>query len=609
MNWFKNMKIKMKLVLAFLVVIALTIVVAVVGYLGMSNSGNTYNHLIDYTIARYNLYSEAEYQLMTARRDFSYILGLAGVEQTINERLDSGVNAIGLFIEAVEEAKANIQKDDALEPATKTARTNDIDAMISGILIFRDDGLIPFANLMRDPDVSQEVALEAIGDGTAMASPIVAMIGELKTTNELTVIEETTTAQAMERSMMVLLIIIAVIAAVLAFVLAMYVAGVISKPLVPLDEFMKKAGSTGDITLTPAYIEVIAKYSNFRDETGQTIKACADFVKHVTEVSNAMEEVAEGNLTVELKSLSDRDVMGNSLNKMTDNLNNMFGNILASSNQVSTGSRQVAEGAQSLAQGSTQQTASIEQLSSSISEISNKTKANAEMALKAADLADTIKGNAEKGSTQMEEMIGAVGEINDASQSISKVIKTIDDIAFQTNILALNAAVEAARAGQHGKGFAVVAEEVRNLAAKSAEAAKETGGLIENSIEKANLGVRIAGETASSLTEIVTGINESDVLIGEIAKSSEEQAQGITQINIGIDQVAQVVQQNSATAEESAAASQEMTSQSSMLQELISQFKIKDGGTMQRTLPSSNAAAGAGVPADSNNGHGDFGKY
>jgi len=192
--------------------------------------------------------------------------------------------------------------------------------------------------------------------------------------------------------------------------------------------------------------------------------------------------------------------------------------------------------------------------------------------------------NAEKGSTQMDEMMAAVRDINTASHNISKVIKVIDDIAFQTNILALNAAVEAARAGQHGKGFAVVAEEVRNLAAKSANAAKETGEMIQNSMDKAQLGSRIAGETASSLTEIVSGINESNRFVNEIARASEGQSVSIGQINTGIDQVAQTIQRNTATAQESAAASQEMSSQASLLQDMISQFKLSED-TDTRSLP------------------------
>jgi methyl-accepting chemotaxis protein len=237
------------------------------------------------------------------------------------------------------------------------------------------------------------------------------------------------------------------------------------------------------------------------------------------------------------------------------------------------------------------------------------------MAGRAAALANTIMKNAGKGNRQMDEMTAAVKEINTASQGISKVIKVIDDIAFQTNILALNAAVEAARAGQHGKGFAVVAEEVRNLAAKSAKAAKETGDMIQNSIEKAEMGSQIAIETATSLAEIVSGINESSELVKGIAKSSEEQALGIDQINIGIDQVSQVIQQNSATAEESAAASEEMSGQSDVLGDLISRFTLKDETVPSRSLSPSRpkrlpqrtqtnreyAAADAGDPG--------FGKY
>ncbi|MCL2020172.1 MAG: methyl-accepting chemotaxis protein [Oscillospiraceae bacterium] len=368
---------------------------------------------------------------------------------------------------------------------------------------------------------------------------------------------------------------ITLLAVIVAFVLARYISGMISKPLQPLTAFLNKAGNTGDISLSKEDVETISRYSQYRDETGQCIKGAAAFVGRVTEVSEVLNKIANGDLTGEIALLSQDDVMGQSVYKMLDNMNNMFGEINSSSSQVDTGARQIADGAQALSQGSTEQAASVEQLSSSISEIATQTKVNADMAEKAYRLSESIRHNAEKGNRQMDEMMVAVRDINTASQNISKVIKVIDDIAFQTNILALNAAVEAARAGQHGKGFAVVAEEVRNLAAKSAEAAKETGDMIQNSMEKAELGSRIAGETAVSFTEIASGIQESSKLVEEIAKSSKEQAVGISQVNIGIDQVAQVVQQNSATAQESAAASEEMSGQSAMLQELISQFRLK----------------------------------
>jgi len=395
----------------------------------------------------------------------------------------------------------------------------------------------------------------------------------------------------------------------------MIVLKIIVNPLSMLTTFMFKASSTGDITLRPEDVEVIGRYTQSKDEIGQTIASCAAFVGHVTDVSKNMEIIASGDLTAELELLSDKDTLGLELKKMTENLNNMFADIQASTNQVSKGSTQVSDGAQSLSQGSTEQAASVEELSSTIAEIATRTKANAETADKTSKLSATIKESAEKGSRQMDEMITAVKEINEASQSISKIIKTIDDIAFQTNILALNAAVEAARAGQHGKGFAVVAEEVRNLASKSAEAAKDTGSIIQNSMEKAEFGSRIAGDTASSLSEIVTGINESNQLVSEIADATEQQSLSIEQINNGIDQVAQVVQQNSATAEESAAVAEEMNAQSNILTQLVSQFKLKDSGALSRSLPSpvkpaqSHQAMPENGGTTQNNGNGDFGKY
>ncbi|GHU89217.1 hypothetical protein FACS1894202_06910 [Clostridia bacterium] len=351
--------------------------------------------------------------------------------------------------------------------------------------------------------------------------------------------------------------------------------------------------------------------SKFVGEFGQLAASLTSIIVATRGQASAIESIASGDYSVNYTPRSDKDMAGQALVNLLTKNNEVFADINSATVQVSQGSRQIADGAQGLAQGSTQQAAAVEQLSSSISEIAHKTKENAEQAGRAASLSEAVRRNAEKGSHQMGDMIQAVREINDASHNIQKVIKVIDDIAFQTNILALNAAVEAARAGQHGKGFAVVAEEVRNLAAKSASAASDTGTLIANSMEKAELGAKIAGETAASLTEIVEGINESSQIVSNIAVSSEEQSLAIGQINNGIDQVAQVVQQNSATAEESAATAEELSGQSSLLEELINQFKLKgDSGTRKSVSGGARAKKTLAMPAKTDSyGSGDFGKY
>ncbi|KAF5090662.1 Methyl-accepting chemotaxis protein (MCP) signaling domain protein [anaerobic digester metagenome] len=297
----------------------------------------------------------------------------------------------------------------------------------------------------------------------------------------------------------------------------------------------------------------------------------------VNEITEKIGELSLGNMNLEDARPFPGDfiTISNAINVIIRSLNDVMGDINEAAEQVASGSSQVSDGSQSLAQGSTEQASSVQELTASIAEISDQTKSNAVAANHARELASAVKENADKGNAQMVAMQHSMVAINQSSVDISKIIKVIDDIAFQTNILALNAAVEAARAGQHGKGFAVVAEEVRSLAARSAEAAKETTNLIEGSIIKVQEGTTIANATAVALDDIVAGIEKVADLIGNIAIASNEQASAIAQIDTGVDLVAQVVSQNSATAEESAAASEELSSQAELLKQMIDRFKLR----------------------------------
>jgi methyl-accepting chemotaxis protein len=369
-------------------------------------------------------------------------------------------------------------------------------------------------------------------------------------------------------------IIISVIALGVGLIVAFFMSRTITVPLAATVAMIKEM-SKGHISKRLQL--------NRGDEIGQMADAMDGFSDDLEkETVGALTKLAEGDLTFDATPKDDEDAIGNALKKTGEDLNNVITEIQMAAEQIATGSGQVSDASQSLSQGASESAASLEQITSSMTEMAAQTKTNAESSGQANQLAGRARDAAEKGNGHMGNLVKAIDEINESGQNISKIIKVIDEIAFQTNLLALNAAVEAARAGKHGKGFAVVAEEVRNLAARSAKAAQETAELIEGSVEKAKNGSEIAGQTSEALAEIVSGATKVTDLVGEIAAASNEQAQGISQVNQGLTQIEQVTQQNTASAEECAAASEGLSSQAMHMQRMMTRFKIKEQGTMAR---------------------------
>ncbi len=345
----------------------------------------------------------------------------------------------------------------------------------------------------------------------------------------------------------------------------------------------------------------------------QSLHSAVNEIKdYIDEISEVLGEMSKGNLDVGITAdyMGDFAALKDSINGIVISLNNVLSDINTSADQVAAGTIQVSEGSQSISQGATEQASSIEQLNASVSKIAEQTRKNATGANQANELTKSAAAEAKLGNDQMKAMQDAMAQINDASRSISKIIKVIDDIAFQTNILALNAAVEAARAGANGKGFAVVAEEVRNLAGRSAAAAKETAELIEGSLNKTEAGTRIAADTAKALLSIVESVDKSAQLVDQIASASNDQASAIAQVNLGIQQMSHVVQANSATSEETAAAAEELSSQAEMLKNMVGQFSLKTDEDGQKAPVSDDRQQETDDhPANIDLGDNYYGKY
>ncbi|NBI89646.1 HAMP domain-containing protein [Lachnospiraceae bacterium] len=383
---------------------------------------------------------------------------------------------------------------------------------------------------------------------------------------------ETTTS--MQEILIIAQLVMAGVALIITLFLSTYLTRGIVKPINELEVAAEKIVS-GDFDINVTY--------ESKDEMGKLAVAFKNMAAILGDViadaSMLLEEMANGNFDV--RTRAEERYVGRcqnlliSIRKLNRDLSITMGQINKSADQVASGSGQVSSGAQALAQGATEQAAAVQELAATIANISQQVKDTAENARDARNQSNMAGDEVERCNSQMRDMMNAMEEITRSSNEIGKIIKTIEDIAFQTNILALNAAVEAARAGEAGKGFAVVAEEVRSLASKSAAASKDTADLIESSIEAVSRGTEIANATAESLVKVVGDVRTAAGTVDKIADAAEEQADAVEQVTVGVDQISSVVQTNSATSEQSAAASAELSNQAEVLKGLVAKFKLR----------------------------------
>lgn len=404
------------------------------------------------------------------------------------------------------------------------------------------------------------------------------------------------------------LLALAAAALFITIVLCLYLTGMITRPIRELEE------CAGKIVAGSFKFDISYKS---KDELGRLADAFRDMASIlgdiIADASRLLSEMANGNFDVRTKAeeryVGDFQGLLLSIRKLNRDLSSTLAQINSSADQVSSGANQVSYGAQALSQGATEQAASVEELAATISGISQQVKETAENAVEAKNQSGSAGDKVEECNKQMKDMTMAMEEITRTSNEIGKIIKTIEDIAFQTNILALNAAVEASRAGTAGKGFAVVADEVRNLASKSAEASKDTSDLIESVMAAVTQGTKITNATAKSLIQVVDQVRAASSTVEKIASAAEVQAGAVEQVSVGVDQISSVVQTNSSTAVESAAASEELSSQAEVLKNLVAKFILREEYIRSTADLDQNYHDTAPAQIELDDMDSDFGKY
>ncbi len=589
---FKNMKISTRLITAFTIVVALLIVTGVTSLIMISNVGNSLQQFHDNNYQTVTNVWSARYNLFAMRA--SILRSLVDKDQaTIDECLVNAQNYHAAAVESTAKLKDTYLGD-----------LSQIDSAVSKLNALTEDlekvrGYAKSGKTDEGYKLYNEEVIPAIESARA----ILIDVASGADTRAAARVES---AAALTRTATIVVIAIIVVSTALGIFLALYISSTITKPVAEMQQASQDVASGNlDASITYESKDALGELADNLRGLTQTFRSI------INDVDYQLSSMGNGNFAVQSQApdvyVGQYSRLQNSITQLSAAMSDTLSQIDVSADQVNSGGEQVSSSAQALAQGATEQASSVEELAATIGEISSQVEATADHARNAREENQQSANQIEVCSSHMAELMGAMRDIEEKSQEISKVIKTIEDIAFQTNILALNAAVEAARAGSAGKGFAVVADEVRNLATKSQEASASTATLIEDTVKAVKEGTRLSAETDEALKEVVIRAEKVTGAVNLISEATASQHRDVQQVSTGIDQISSVVQTNSATAEESAAASEELSGQANLLKELIGRFTLRQGG--MSAGPAAYPAPAASNDSFSGSGYAGNDKY